>query len=260
LRKNGRKSFLSVIIPFYNEEKNLEQGKIEEVHHYLEKQDYRWEVILVNDGSTDNSRNLISDFVRNRPHCTVMDIPHGGKPAAVWAGIRRSKGEIVFFIDLDQSTPIHEIGSILPWFDRGYDMVIGSRGTKREGLTIVRRFGSHVFRTLRRLVILGRIIDTQCGFKSCRRETALEIFPQLHYFKQKKKPAGWKVSAYDVELLFLFQKKGYRIKEVVVQWQDRDLSNTKRQKGRLIRYIRESLQMAGEVMRVKLNQIKGVYD
>jgi hypothetical protein len=89
---------------------------------------------------------------------------------------------------------------------------------------------------------------------------ALEVFPRLQYFKQKEQPTGWKVSAYDVELLYLCEKAGYRIKQVVVRWRNRDQSDTKSQQGELARYLHESAEMGREVMRVKLNQIKGLYD
>jgi hypothetical protein len=89
---------------------------------------------------------------------------------------------------------------------------------------------------------------------------ALEIFPRLQYFKQKSRPSGWKVSAYDVELLYLMQRAGWRIKEVDVAWRDRDRSDTKGPKGNLVRYVQESVEMAKEVLRVKWNQLTRRYD
>jgi dolichyl-phosphate beta-glucosyltransferase len=217
-------------------------------------------VIIVNDESTDDSKRLVERFVADRPNVFLFDIPHGGKPAAVWAGIQKARGEVVLFTDMDQSTPIHELQALLPWYAQGYDVVIGSRGTEREGFSIVRRVGSLVFRTLRRLILLRDISDTQCGFKSCRREAALEVFPQLQFFKQKDRPKGWKVSAYDVELLHLFEKAGYSSKEVEVEWRNRDESDTKDQTSELARYVRESVEMAKEVARVRLNEFRGLYD
>jgi dolichyl-phosphate beta-glucosyltransferase len=255
LKKSEQKPFLSVVIPFYNEEKNLEQGKLDEVHHYLEKQDYLWEVILVDDQSTDKSRSLVETFIWDKDNYTLVAIPHGGKPRAIRAGVHISRGDIVLFTDMDQSTPIHEVESLLPWFDKGFDMVIGSRGVHREGLSMIRKMGSRVFRTLRRFVLLRHIIDTQCGFKACTRETAMELFPRLQYFNQTKRPSGWKVSAYDVELLDLVQKTGTPIKEVAVQWWNRD----KRKKKKLFRYMHESIEMANEVLRVKFNALRGLY-
>jgi dolichyl-phosphate beta-glucosyltransferase len=233
---------------------------LNEVVQYLAQQSYPWEVIVVNDESTDNSRMLIERFVENQETFSLFDIPHGGKPAAVWAGIQKARGEIVLFTDMDQSTPIGELSQLLPWYEKGFDVVIGSRGTTREGFSIIRRTGSVAFRALRRLFLLRNISDTQCGFKSCRREAALNVFPRLQFFKQADKPTGWKVSAYDVELLYLLEKSGYSIKEVQVSWQNRDESDTKGQTGELARYLKESIEMAKEVARVKINQLKGLYD
>ena len=251
---------ISVIIPCWNEEKNLEHGVLDQVHQYLVQQSYPWEVVIVNDGSTDNSKSLIEGFIKDKPHFALYDIPHGGKPAGVWMGIQQARGDIVLFTDMDQSTPIGELSNLWPWYREGYDVVIGSRGIVREGTSLIRKLGSLVFLSLRRLFLLRSIQDTQCGFKSCRREAALEIFPRLQYFKQQGQPTGWKVSAYDVELLYLFERAGYRIKEVVVHWRNRDLSDTKTQKGGLAQYLHESIEMGREVARVKRNQLKGLYD
>ncbi len=252
--------YLSVIIPCYNEQKNLERGVLEEVYGYLAAQDYRWELIVVNDQSTDDSRSLIADFAGDKPEISLVDILHGGKPAAVWAGIRAARGEIVLFTDMDQSTPLEELEKLLPWYGRGCDVVIGSRGLEREGFSPFRRLGSVVFRSLRRACLLREISDTQCGFKSCRREAALAVFPRLEFFKQSDRPHGWKVSAYDVELLHLWNKAGYELKEVEVRWLNRDESDTKDQTGAVGRYLRESIEMMREVLRVRLNEFKGLYD
>ena len=254
------KPYLSVIIPCYNEERNLERGVLGEVYDYLRDRDYQWEAIIVNDQSTDRSRDLITRFIQDKQGFHLSDIRHGGKPAAVWSGIQEASGEIVLFTDMDQSTPLAELEKLLPWYERGYDVVIGSRGTEREGFSVLRRIGSVVFRSLRRMILLRDVSDTQCGFKSCRREAALEVFPQLQFFQQKEKPRGWMVSAYDVELLHLFEKAGYALKEVEVEWLNRDQSDTKDQTGFLARYLRESVEMTKEVLRVRLNELKGLYD
>lgn len=252
--------YLSVVIPCWNEEKNLENGVLDEVYQYLIAQSYTWELVIVNDASSDKSRDLIENFITGKSDCYLYDIPHGGKPAAVWEGIQRSKGEITLFTDMDQSTPIHELAKLLPWYDQGFDVVIGSRGMTREGTSLLRKFGSVVFLTFRQIVLLRNIRDSQCGFKSCRRAVGLEVFPRLQYFRQKQGPVGWKVSAYDVELLFLCDLAGYQIKEVVVEWLNRDISDTKSQQGELTRYLQESLEMAKEIVRVKLNQLRGFYE
>ena len=259
LQNKAQMMYISIIIPCYNEENNLRKGKLDEVHSFLFKQHYSNEVIIVDDGSTDASQSFIQNIIKNKTNFHLYAIPHGGKPTAIWAGIQKAKGEIILFTDMDQSAPISEINRLLPWYEQGFDVVIGSRGAARKGLSIIRKIGSTIFRNLRSIFLLRNIFDTQCGFKSCFRLAALDIFPHLQFIKQKKKPKGWKVSAYDVELLYLFKKAGYRIKEVTVKWKDRDQSDTKSQRGDLIRYVHESIEMAQEVLHVKLNQLKGFY-
>jgi dolichyl-phosphate beta-glucosyltransferase len=251
---------ISVIIPCYNEQKNLERGVLDEVCQYLKGQALPWEMVIVNDESTDNSKSLIERFVQDRENCSLFDIPHGGKPAAIWEGIQRARGEAVLLTDMDQSTPIYELDKLLPAYGEGFDVVIGSRQTTREGSSPLRQIGSVIFLSLRRLVLLREITDTQCGFKLCRRQVALQVFPHLEFLRQEERPAGWKVTAFDVEFLYLVDRAGYRIKEVLVSWRNRDESDTKGQQGDLARYINESLNMAREVTRVKLNQIRGFYD
>jgi dolichyl-phosphate beta-glucosyltransferase len=251
---------ISVVIPCYNEARNLERGVLDEVHGYLAGQAFPWEVIVVDDESTDNSKSLVQQALEDKPNFSLCDIPHGGKPAAIWAGIQQAKGEAILFTDMDQSTPIQELDKLLPWYRQGFDVVIGSRQATREGSSLLRKIGSFVFLTLRRRALLPGIVDTQCGFKLCRRQVALEVFPHLEFLKQQQRPTGWKVTAFDVEFLYLVDRAGYRIKEVLVSWKNRDVSDTKGQQGDLARYLHESINMAREVTRVKLNQIRGFYD
>jgi glycosyltransferase involved in cell wall biosynthesis len=255
-----QKPIISVVIPCYNEEKNLERGVLHEVSRYLEAQELTWEVLVVDDESTDGSRALVERFIRDRTHFSLHSIQHGGKPAAIWEGIQRATGEVVLLTDMDQSTPIHELERLYPWYEQGFDIVIGSRKTAREGSSAIRRVGSFIFLAFRRLFLLRDIIDTQCGFKLCRRQLALQLFPHLEFLRQKEKPSGWKVTAYDVELLYLVERAGYRTKEVGVLWSNRDESDTKSQRGDLSRYVNESIQMAQEIVRVRLNQARGLYD
>jgi dolichyl-phosphate beta-glucosyltransferase len=250
---------ISVIIPCYNEQKNLQRGVLDEVYQYMRQQAYPWEVIVADDGSTDDSRALIEDYIAGVEGFALAALAHGGKPSALWGGMQRAKGDAVLFADMDQSTPIAELGKLVPWFAEGYDVVIGSRGTAREGFSLLRRVGSAVFRGMRAVTLLREIRDTQCGFKLFRRAPVLEIFPKLQFFQQEK-PSGWKVTAYDVELLYLFDRAGYTIKEVEVTWLNRDESDTKGQGSEFSRYMRESLDMAKEVLRVNVNRVKGLYD
>jgi glycosyltransferase involved in cell wall biosynthesis len=233
---------------------------LDEVEAYLAEQPFAWEVVIVNDESTDRSRSLVEQAIQDKGGFYLYDIPHGGKPAAVWEGVQRARGEAILLTDMDQSTPIQELAKLLPWYEQGFDVVIGSRQMTREGSSFVRQVGSFVFLSLRRLFLLHEIIDTQCGFKLSRREVALEVFPLLEFLRQERRPSGWKVTAFDVEFLYLVERAGYRIKEATVRWRNRDESDTKGQQGDLARYLQESLNMAREVSRVKVNQLRGVYD
>jgi len=252
------KQSLSIVIPCYNEENNLKSGVLDQVYKFLKEQEFEWEVLVCNDESTDNSLSLVKDFVKKHQKFQVLDLPHGGKPSAVWGGIQKAKYPLVLFTDMDQSTPLYESLKLLPYFNQGYDVVIGSRGTAREGNTLLRRIGGTVFLSIRRMVLLHKIIDTQCGFKMFKTDVAKKLFPNLQFFKDKSDKKGWRVSAFDVELLFMAQKWGYKIKEVLVEWKNEDSSTTKGDS--VARYKKESKQMLQEIYRVKRNDIKGLYD
>lgn len=247
------KTFLSVIIPCYNEEKNLKRGVLDEVDDYLQKQKYQSEVIISDDESTDGSQNFIKNYLEKHPRFKLLENKHAGKPFAIRSGIQKAQGKIILFTDMDQSTSIKELDKLLPFFEKGFEVVIGSRGQKREGFSLLRLIGSNVFRLIRQSLLLKNIIDTQCGFKAFRNQIAQDLFSRLLIFKEAKKTQGWKVGAFDVELLFIAQKKGCQIAEVVVDWKDKDVGKQKK-------YFKESKEMLTEILRVKLNDLKGKYD
>jgi len=249
---------ISIIIPCYNEENNLKKGVLQEVYDFLITQKFTWEVIVCNDESTDNSLKLVKEFVSKHKNFRVLDLPHGGKPSAVWGGIKEAKYPLILFTDMDQSTPLKEINKLLPHFNKGFDVVIGSRGANREGNSFVRKMMARGFLLGRRMVLLHQIIDTQCGFKAMKTDLAKKIFPELQFFKDKSDKKGWRVSAFDVELLFIAQKRGSKIKEVEVDWKNEDISTTKGDDS--IRFKKESKQMLQEIVRVIRNNLKGVYD
>lgn len=251
-------SSFSIIIPCYNEENNLKRGVLDEVNSFLQKADFNWEVIICNDKSTDNSLALVKDFVKKHPKFCVLDLPKGGKPGAIWGGLQQAKYPIVLFTDMDQSTPIKEIKKLLPYYKENFDIVIGSRGRIREGNSFLRVMGSKVFSILRNILLNTNIIDTQCGFKSMKTELAKKIFPELSVIKNIQNGNGWRVSAYDVELLFIAEKWNFKIKEVPVIWKNEDTSTTKGDANS--KYIKESKRMAEEVWRVFVNNLRGRYD
>jgi len=251
--KTKSKPYLSIVIPCYNEKENLLRGVLGEVADFLAKQSFSWEVIISDDGSSDESKSIVHDQIKDKENFYLLENDHGGKPYAVWQGIKKSQGEFVLFTDMDQSTPLPEVLKLKPFF-KEFDVVIGSRGMGRENFSLLRKLGSNVFRIFRQSILLKDIEDTQCGFKAFRTEVAKKIFPQLQFFKQKNKVTGWKVTSFDVELLFIADKQKYKIKEVPVEWKDRDIS-----KGKEKSYLKESKEMLTQILRVKLNDLKGLY-
>lgn len=246
--------FLSIIIPCYNEKENLQRGVLSEVYDFLIAQEFNWEVIISDDESKDGSLELIKEEIKEKNGFSLLKNKHGGKPSAIWQGIKKAQGEFILFTDMDQSTPITEIHKIIPFF-KDYQIVIGSRGLERKNYSILRKVGSTAFRNFRKLILLRKINDTQCGFKAFQTEVAKKIFPKLQFFKEKSKAKGWRVTSFDVELLFIAEKLGYKIKEVAVEWEDRDVSTSKERS-----YFKESKEMLEQIIGVKINDLRGKYE
>lgn len=246
--------FLSVVIPCYNEETNIRKGKINEVIAYLSKRKYAWELLIVDDGSSDKSLFLLKKIIKNYKNIRLIENNHQGKAATVISGMLTSQGRYVLFTDLDQATPISEIEKLLPFFQRGYDIVIGSRKNQRRGAPFVRALMGPGFTLLRRILLgMLRISDTQCGFKAFKREVAQIIFKKLKLYKEKNKVEGSQVTAgFDVELLYLAQKLGFKIKEVVVKWH---YVETRR-----VNPIRDSYLAFLDLLKIRLNSLRGFYD
>ena len=118
---------LSVVIPSYNEQANLKNGVLDEVYKYLKDKEYTWEVLIVDDGSSDQTKEIVKEQIKNRTGFRLIENPHGGKAITVMSGLLESKGEIALFTDMDQATPLIELEKLLPEFNKGFDIVIGSR-------------------------------------------------------------------------------------------------------------------------------------
>src|SRR3990167_9295698 len=244
---------LSVIIPAYNEEPNFKKGALDQVFKYLSKQQYSWEVLVVDDGSEDSTAGLCADFARKHNNFRVIKNPHQGKAETVKTGVYQAKGEYVLFTDFDQSTPISELEKLLPFFGE-FDIVIGSRqlpGAKREKEPVYRHLMGLVFNLLVQAIAVRGIWDTQAGFKCFKSEIAKNLFSRLKVYKQGKKVHGALVTAFDVELLFIARKLGYKIKEVAIEWHH--VKTTR------VSPIKDSLRMFRDVVKVRLNDIRGIY-
>lgn len=248
-----KQPFLSVVIPAYNEETNIRLGALDKVARYLDGRSYLWEVILVNDGSSDKTKELLTDFVASNKNFSLVDNPHQGKAATVITGVLESKGEIVLFSDLDQATPLKEVEKLLPYFEKSYDVVIGSRKGNREGAPMLRRIMARGFMILRTLILgLHGISDTQCGFKAFRNEVAKDIFKRLSIYGKMTTVTGSMVTAgFDIEVLFLAKHLGYSVREVDVEWH---YVETRR-----VNPIKDSWQGLMDILKIRINAWKGIY-
>lgn len=246
---------LTVLIPNYNEKGNVERGVIDEVLSYLKKQSYTWELLISDDGSTDNSLALLEKYTQLDNRIRILKNEHAGKPYALRSGINQAVGKYVILTDMDQSTPIKELAKLMPWTEQGYEVVIGSRGARRTDSSFIRQLASIIFLSVRRLILLPEIKDTQCGFKLLETSLARKIFSKMRIFGRANNAIGWKVTAYDVEVLHLAKKMGKKIKEVRVVWKNEDTSHGKKRN-----FVKESLEMLFEIMRVRANDILGKYD
>lgn len=252
------KIFLSVVIPSFDEMANLQKGVLDKVEHFLSKKDYSYEVIIVDDGSKDGSVEFVEQFIQDNNHFRLIKNPHLGKAGAVTAGVLNSQGDHVLFSDMDQATPIEEIDKLLPYFDPpaggGYDIVIGSRKSQRRGAPWTRIFmakGMIFLRTL--LVGIHGISDTQCGFKMFKKEAAQKLFKKINKLHNNfERVSGSSVSAgFDVELLYISQKMGYRIKEVPVNWL---YVETRR-----VNPIKDSMAGVMDLIKIKIKDSRGEY-
>lgn len=249
--------FLSVVIPAYNETANIRRGSLDKAASYLTAQSYTSEVLVVDDGSEDETALLAEDFARRQhPGFRVIRNPHRGKAYAVATGMLAAQGNIALFSDMDQATPIAEAAKLLACFDQGYDVAIGSRGTARRNAPLWRKFMSSSQIVLRN-VILGfhDITDTQCGFKAFRREAASAILNSLHLYHQTSADGAkgaMVTSGFDVELLFVARKLGYRVKEVPVEW---DYQRTRR-----VNLLKDSVRGLNDLISIRLADLHGAYN
>ncbi len=246
---------VTVLIPNYNEIENVKRGVLESIADFLKKQPYQSEVVISDDGSTDSSVLVIKEFIAQHKNFRIIYNQHAGKPYALRAGISEAQGKYVLLTDMDQSTPIGELAKLIPWTDKGYKVIIGSRGAKRQDTTVIRQLASIIFLLVRRMILLREIKDTQCGFKLIETSLAKRIFSRMRLFGRVNNAVGWKVTAYDVELLHLAKIMGAKIKEVGVVWKNEDASI-----GKSRNFIKESFEMLFEIMRVRVNDMLGKYN
>ena len=229
------KPFLSVVIPAFNEESRI-SGTLSQVIEYLVGQDYGWEVVVADDGSTDQTAQLVGRVIAEQPNVRILRLDHRGKGWAVKHGMLAAQGEYRLLCDADLSVPIEQVERLLPPLGPGSDIVLGSReapGAARIGEPERRHLMGRVFNFLVSRLAVPGLSDTQCGFKCFRGDAVQDIFRLLTI-------DGF---AFDVELLYLARKRGLTFAEVGVDWYYRPESK--------VRPLWDSLAMTVDLLKIR---------
>ena len=238
---------LSIIIPAYNEEKRLLKT-LKEIDGYLRRQNYDYEILVVNDGSKDKTVETGKSLIPLIKNLKITGYKKNqGKGFAVRFGMLEAQGDYRLFSDADNSTSLDQIEKMWPYLEEGYDIVIGSRDIKGAVLDPPQPWIRNVimgegFKLYRKLIIgLWGIEDTQCGFKCLSKRAAQDIFPKCLISR----------FAFDPEILVIAKKIGYKTKEVPVYWKNDLESKVK---------VKSVINMALDLIKIRFNLIKGFYD
>lgn len=218
---------------------------MEELDGFLRQQSYSCEVIVVENGSQDNTYSLALDLARRYSYLRVFQESRRGKGLAVRRGMIAATGEYRFMCDVDFSMPVSEINRFFPPVLQGADIAIASReapGARRYQEPVSRHIIGRVFNGLIRLLALPEFHDTQCGFKCFTAQSATHLFA-------KQTISGW---TFDVEILYLAKRLGYRIVEIPIPWTFNPESK--------VHIWRDSVQMALDLIRIRRNARLGIYD
>ena len=237
---------LSIVIPAYNEERRLPKT-LESIFAYLEARPYRAEILIVDDGSTDRTAEIVSACRQKYPGLRLVSHEgNRGKGYSVRHGMLEAHGEITLFTDADLSTPIEEADKLLAALrDEGYDAAVGSRAVDRNLIEIhqplIREQAGIFFNRLVRRIMGIEFSDTQCGFKAFRRERSRIIFEQ-----QRVERFG-----FDPEILFLAKRNGLRVAEVPVRWSHDPATK--------VNVVADGIRMILELLLIRWNAVRGRY-
>jgi dolichyl-phosphate beta-glucosyltransferase len=245
--------YLSIVVPAYNEESRL-PATLKRMAEYLAARDFSYELLVVDDGSRDETRKVVREFASTRNWVRLVQYDNDknrpvnrGKGYAVRQGVLASSGRDVLFSDADLSTPIEEIEKLLPFIARGEcDIAIASRALPESKLAIhqpwYREMMGRSFNKVVQQIIGTSIVDTQCGFKAFRGEVARKLFSlaQIDGF------------GFDTEIIYLARKFRYRVHEIGVTWRHQDDSR--------VNPLLAPFSMMAEVLEVRLNDMRGFYD
>lgn len=244
----------SLVIPAYNESRRL-AACLTEATKFLDAMTAPTELILVDDGSTDDTASIARSFLPSHPALRVIEIPHGGKAAAARAGLLAAQGSIVAFSDVDLATPLDYLYSLIAEIEHGADVAIASRegiGARRIGEPAYRHIMGRAFNLLVQALLLPGISDTQCGLKAFRSAAIREILNRaLLYRGEDTHVVGARVTAFDVELLYIARCLGYRIAIVPVVWSAGEHSK--------VNPVRDTWFNLLDVLKVRWNGWRGRY-
>lgn len=235
---------LSIVIPAYNEASGI-GGTLSQLTAFLATQPWRWEVRVVDDGSSDATAERVAAFARAQDGVVLQREPHGGKGAAVRAGMQASSAAYRFLCDADLSMPVTELPRFMPPALGAADVAIGTRegtGARRVGEPRLRHVAGRGFNLAVRTMLVPGIQDTQCGFKMFTARAVREIFPYVTI-------AGW---AFDIEVLYIARRRGLAVREVPIEWHFRADSR--------VNLFRDSAGMLGELLRIRARALRGAYD
>ncbi len=235
---------LSVVIPAYNEENRI-PVTLAAVSNFLKSQPYNYEILVVNDGSKDATAGVVVNLKSQIANLKLIDNKENhGKGYVTKQGMLEAEGDVRLFMDADNSTKVDEIAAFLPYFEQGYDVVVGSRRISGSNVTTdqkpLREFLGWAFRTIVHILVPVDVTDTQCGFKAFSSKAANKIFTNQTIFR-------W---AFDVEILALAEKAKFRIKELPITWVNDEASHVK---------FSGMVNMLLEVLAVRLNLWTGKY-
>lgn len=235
---------LSIVIPAYNEERRL-PNTLRAVDSYISEQDYTTEVIVVVNGSTDNTLEVAQEFAAEHNYVRVLHDHKRGKGRAVRLGMIEALGKYRFMCDADLSMPIHEIDRFLPPKLENCDVAVGSRealGSTRYNEPIFTHLRGRIFSNLVKLFTMQEFEDTQCGFKCFRAEVAVDLFSIQQIDGM----------SFDVELLYIAKQRGYKIVEVAIDWYFDPESK--------VRMLDDSLKMLADLILIRRNWRYGKYE
>ncbi len=240
------KDFLSVVVPAFNEETRI-SGTIERIGSYLKENFAEYEIIIVDDGSTDGTAEVITDLGRKFGNIRLVRYPeNAGKGYAIRKGVLSSQGDLLLISDADMSTPIEEVERLIPFIHGGFDVVIGSRGLEESDIIVrqpwYRQNMGKIFNLIVRVLVIGGIRDTQCGFKLFKGDVSRTLFA-------KSRIDGF---SFDVEILALAREAGYEIKEVPVKWVNSPNSK--------VRLMRDPIRMFLELFKIRAYLLAGKYN